>query len=107
MGTKLTLVAVPPPEPPEPPATREEATEIGQAAWKEARLLHLRLAQAVNSASMLRLHNGGGLPSEKERSRSISIYTLSGLAREMREIADLASQAGDILMDAHDRLRRY
>lgn len=105
MGTKLTLVVDGAPEP-EPPASREEGIQIAQAAWRDARIAHVRMLAALNSAGVLRLHNSGALPSE-DGPKQITVYTMSGIAKDLRAIAELATQAADTLMDAHDRLRRY
>ena len=101
MTPKLTLVDVPPPE---PPATREEGIEIAQAAWRDARVAHVRILHALASASVLRLQNSGALPGE-DGPRQITVYTMSGIAKDLRAIAELATDAADTLMDAHDRLR--
>lgn len=101
----MTTLRVVPDQPPEPPANRDEAVEIVQAAWRQARKLHLRLLAATAEPGILRLQNGGALPHEDRDSRDITVYTLSGLAMDMRKISELATEAAHLLDEAQARVR--
>lgn len=83
----------------------EEDLDAARVAFASARQRHLQLLAKVNSPSMLRLHNGGALPHEDGR-RQVSGPMVVGLAREMREIQDLADQAATLLELAAARMRK-
>jgi hypothetical protein len=101
--TKLRLVTVGDGNPLEPYANVDEAIAEAKAAWQKARRLHLRILAVVGGASMLRLQNYGALPRE-DGPRDINVYTLSGLAKELREIEELADQAASALEVASQRM---
>lgn len=103
----MTTLRVVPDDPPEPPADDAEAVALMQDAWRQARKLHLRLLAATAEPSLLRLQNGGALPHESRESSSITVYTLSGIARNMRDIAALATEAADALDEAQARVRAH
>jgi hypothetical protein len=100
----VTTLRVVPDEPPEAPADHDEAVEIVQDAWAQARKLHVRLLAQVAEPGILRLQNGGALPHEDRDSRSITIYTLSGIAKDMRKIGELATEAAHHLDEAVARI---
>jgi hypothetical protein len=100
---KLVLVGDGSPQ--APFATLDEATVAAQEAWRRARTLHLQILAKASEPSMLRLHNGGALPHEDRDARDITGHTLSGLAKDLRKIEQLAAEAAAALEDTAVRAR--
>lgn len=102
MKPRLTLVGDGTSE--NPYTSVDEATAAASAAWATARRAHLRLLSLVAGPGMLRLHNGGTLPSQ-DRGREIDVYTMSGLAGDLRKVAAEAEQAAAALEEGAQALR--